>query len=511
MLDLADRASQSLPPEVSRFAGDDIALPRVQPFDFSHDDLRLDEPRAAPKAPATRVGKDTSLDSAPVPNQFAPSLSEYGITVETPHGPRQAQDVLAAAGRGTAQGFGDAPVGFSAENREKYPLTYRTWQPFIAPLDVAARLSGAAIGGLAAAGAETYRQLGGDPAWANRLERDFNGLGQGALIESGMRSSGAAARRPRDAAEPTSPAPLVAREADAVPVARAEAASAPLSAEARKLPELPQGSRIVEHGDHGPVIEGLQDRFGDALDWMRQVQAGDARGVLTHPDVPGPIDLIWGGRRYGLAHIEHKHPGALDLLPQVWPDLSLTRGDHKFIELQGPTAGAVVARDYAGDPKNWLLTFFERYDQPPEPQSSTPPRGSGDQPGLRPTTDLRSPLSRRYGGEGAEPKPNLSQDDNTAKSPGGRAGETFRGSGTGESAPQSPTPPPERILSDGTRRDERESSHRATLEAALTRHGVSPARVDSGLLELASRLMAHQGLEPYSALERATIMLANGD
>jgi hypothetical protein len=41
---------------------------------------------------------------------------------------------------------------------------------------------------------------------------------------------------------------------------------------------------------------------------LRRAQTGDARGVLTHPDVPDPIDVVWGNERGGLQHILQNHP-----------------------------------------------------------------------------------------------------------------------------------------------------------------------------------------------------------
>lgn len=95
--------------------------------------------------------------------------------------------VLSRGWEGVKQGFGSEPIGFSDENRRNYPRTYLTWQPFVAPIDTALRLPGAIVGGAAGLGAGIYQAHGGGKAEADRLERDLNILGQGALIESGMR------------------------------------------------------------------------------------------------------------------------------------------------------------------------------------------------------------------------------------------------------------------------------------------------------------------------------------
>jgi hypothetical protein len=85
-----------------------------------------------------------------------------------------------------ARGFGDEPLGFSEENRARYPNTYLRWQPLAAPLDFVGRAPGAAIGAISSAGSELYQALGGTETNANRLERDLNILGQGAMIEGGI-------------------------------------------------------------------------------------------------------------------------------------------------------------------------------------------------------------------------------------------------------------------------------------------------------------------------------------
>lgn len=145
-----------------------------------------------------------------------------------------------------------------------------------------------------------------------------------------------------------------------------------LSAAAREWPELPAGARFAGNGDHGPIIDGLQGRVKEALAWLRQAQAGDVSGLLNHPGVPGRIDLMWGepfipgqqgGKRqegFGLAHMDTKHPGAADALPELWDGLKVSRAGDKFIELSSDKARAVVALDFAGEQKTWLLTFFER-------------------------------------------------------------------------------------------------------------------------------------------------------
>jgi hypothetical protein len=111
-----------------------------------------------------------------------PDPTARGEGFPAPPGPTALDRIKAA----TAFGFGDAPLGFSDENRAKYPHTYLRWQPFAAPLDFVRRAPGAAIGAISSAGSELYKALGGTETDANRLERDLNILGQGAMVEGGI-------------------------------------------------------------------------------------------------------------------------------------------------------------------------------------------------------------------------------------------------------------------------------------------------------------------------------------
>jgi hypothetical protein len=207
-------------------------------------------------------------------------------------------------------------------------------------------------------------------------------------------------------------------------VAESVRAPATLSAAARELPPLHEGAQIVGQGPHGPVIDGYQNRWPDVVDWMRRAETGDAREVLSHSDVPEPIDVIWGdhdpatGRGYGLAHIAALHPEVLPDLPERLARMRVVEETNERIQLESPdgTERAAVAKNFHGEPKTWLLTAFERGRRrggdtsgspsglPDTTRSSRPPRGGpGDQSGLRPAADLRSPLSPYYGGEGAGP------------------------------------------------------------------------------------------------------------
>lgn len=215
----------------------------------------------------------------------------------------------------------------------------------------------------------------------------------------------AAPAAPRTSPRPPSAGPAPQGQAAPTALERVDAPRASLSAAASEPVPPHEGARIVEHGPNGPVADGYQGRWAEAVDWLRRSQTGDARGVLTHPQIGAPIDVIWGNSRYGLEHI-------FDLHPEVVPDLPerLARMTIDHIHDEGkPSARIVlgnrargewaVLRNYFdGEKKTWLLTAF----QGPGPGSGFR-RGErpGGPPGLKPAADLRSSLSRHYDEEGA--------------------------------------------------------------------------------------------------------------
>lgn len=115
------------------------------------------------------------------------------------------------------------------------------------------------------------------------------------------------------------------------------------------------------------MIDGLQDRWSEAVQWLQAAQSGDARGVLDHRDVPGRIDLIWGHQNigtdvgYGLAHIVAKHPEVLPDLPERMSRMRAIerRGNKIVLASDDGRERAVIASDFAGHRKTWLLTAYE--------------------------------------------------------------------------------------------------------------------------------------------------------
>lgn len=137
----------------------------------------------------------------------------------------------------------------------------------------------------------------------------------------------------------------------------------PAQAGVTALPELPANARLIDtNGPLGPVVDGFQDRWQDAVSWLSRAQTGDALGVLSHPQIPGRIDVVWGNPNAGLAKIVARHPEVLPNLPERLARMQVIdqRGNQIVLASADGMERAVVATDYYGTKKDWLLTAYER-------------------------------------------------------------------------------------------------------------------------------------------------------
>jgi hypothetical protein len=140
----------------------------------------------------------------------------------------------------------------------------------------------------------------------------------------------------------------------------------------RSLPPLHRNTSLIGEGPHGPILDGYQGRWTEAVDWLQRARTGDALGVLEHREIPGSIDVIWGehndqtGRGYGLLHIASKHPEVLQDLPERLSRMRKVFDDGERIRLQSPDGyeRAAIAKNWHGEPKTWLLTAFDTRARP---------------------------------------------------------------------------------------------------------------------------------------------------
>ncbi|MBL9001561.1 MAG: hypothetical protein JNK25_10545 [Phycisphaerae bacterium] len=129
-------------------------------------------------------------------------------------------------------------------------------------------------------------------------------------------------------------------------------------------------------GPFGPIYTRFKGRFRNALNFLRRERDGEAVGVLDHPDVPGPISLVWGkvgtaANRYedgyGIAKMDVKHPGVVDVLPSILPSLRGVRSsaDPSKIVLRGDGNTVVVQHGWNGRGNYWLVTAYNKMGEGP--------------------------------------------------------------------------------------------------------------------------------------------------
>lgn len=125
-------------------------------------------------------------------------------------------------------------------------------------------------------------------------------------------------------------------------------------------------------GPFGPIYTRFVGRYRNALNFLRRTGDGEALAVLTHPDIDGPIALVYGKKGtaasnfedgFGIAKIDHKHPGALDKLPTVWDSLAKSKKQtdpQNRVVLSNGEYRAVVGIRFQDRKKVWLVTAFEK-------------------------------------------------------------------------------------------------------------------------------------------------------
>ena len=124
---------------------------------------------------------------------------------------------------------------------------------------------------------------------------------------------------------------------------------------------------ILEVGHFGPVV----DINAHGNDWkkvterLQELEAGEAPRALDHPEI-GDIDLVWGdyvpddkSRQWGFKKILEKHPEVVETLPDILRKGTIEKkGPNRVILVSGDKR-SVIALDYMGEDKIWLLTSYE--------------------------------------------------------------------------------------------------------------------------------------------------------
>lgn len=118
----------------------------------------------------------------------------------------------------------------------------------------------------------------------------------------------------------------------------------------------------VEPSDLGPVFTEYRNDPEGAIRRLLVERTGDARAVWSRPEI-GPIDLIWGGDRFGLKKIAKKHPEALEKIPHLLKHGRLIWGEGGgkvfLVDDGNPVHITVISLSYLGVAKAWILTSYD--------------------------------------------------------------------------------------------------------------------------------------------------------
>lgn len=115
-----------------------------------------------------------------------------------------------------------------------------------------------------------------------------------------------------------------------------------------------------------PWVQALAD--------LRAGRIAEAKGMMRHPALDGPIDIRWGEAGdparnfkggYGLAHILAKHPemeAELERLPELIAGMDVLRNDarRQRLELESANHEAVIALNWHDQDQRWLVTAYEK-------------------------------------------------------------------------------------------------------------------------------------------------------
>jgi hypothetical protein len=129
---------------------------------------------------------------------------------------------------------------------------------------------------------------------------------------------------------------------------------------------------IESIGPLGPVLKGYENDWVRAKARLTELRDGEALNVLSHPEVPEPIAVVWGNEKMGLDHILREHPEVADDLPEHLARMTVERKGDNRIVLAVDDWTAAVRLDFDGEKKVWLLTAYQR-NQRRGDRTGTPP------------------------------------------------------------------------------------------------------------------------------------------
>ncbi len=130
----------------------------------------------------------------------------------------------------------------------------------------------------------------------------------------------------------------------------------------RDLAETP------ETGAFGPVYRDIENDPEAAIAHLMSEQAGEVPVAYRHPDARlGDIALVYGTEKFGLRHIELKHPEMIADIPRLLREGRIVEDANGLPRIYltdegNPPAAMVVRLDWDNAEKHWVVTSF-RDDQ----------------------------------------------------------------------------------------------------------------------------------------------------
>jgi hypothetical protein len=118
----------------------------------------------------------------------------------------------------------------------------------------------------------------------------------------------------------------------------------------------------IAPGPFGPIIDEANGDPQRAISRLLREKDGEVPAAVTRDDL-GDIALVYGNEKFGLRHIEGKHPEILPQLPEILTNGELVHkieGDRAYLQLPGDGASSAVIRlNWDGADKTWLVTAFQ--------------------------------------------------------------------------------------------------------------------------------------------------------
>lgn len=132
--------------------------------------------------------------------------------------------------------------------------------------------------------------------------------------------------------------------------------------ELRELRDAP------ELGSFGPMFRDIENDPEAAITRLMAEKNGEVPVAFRHPDQRiGEVALVYGNEKYGLRHIEAKHPEMIPEIPRLLREGRVIEDDQGLPRIYltddaEPPAYTVLRLDWDGQDKTWVVTSFRDVD-----------------------------------------------------------------------------------------------------------------------------------------------------